>query len=810
MADCKDQAAAKDEREPIMDQKALKVLEFDKILAMLSERTASSLGRAHVESLEPSAEQGEVEYRLKETSDACAYLWRKGDAPFGGVHDIRTSLKRVEIGATLSIPELLRTGDMLRCCRMLKQFLENDIPREWEDNLVLDLGRRLAAFRSVEDAISNAIISEEEISDHASPLLASIRRNIRVKQDGIKDKLNAIIRSADYRKVMQDAVVTIRGDRYVIPVKQEFKSLVPGLIHDMSASGATVFIEPLSVVEANNEIKALLIKEQQEIERILMELTGKVSDIKDELNTNVEIVSMLDFMFAKAKLARDMGAICPRLVASRRMKIRKGRHPLLDRRSVVPIDVEIGDSFTTLVITGPNTGGKTVTLKTVGLFVLMLQAGLHIPAMEGSEFGIFENVYADIGDEQSIEQSLSTFSSHMKNIVKILGEADEACLVLFDELGAGTDPTEGAALAIAILEGLTQRGIRTMATTHYSELKIYAMTTERVQNACCEFDIETLRPTYRLLMGIPGKSNAFAISEKLGLGEDVISRAREFLSRENIRFENLLSDIERNRVEAEHEKERAEALRLRIESMSREAEKEREKIQKERDRIISKAREEARALIIDARLEAEELLERLKALQKEGFGPNSERNLQDARADVRRLEHLEASYVEGLDEAKAFVEPPKGLKAGESVLIINVNQKATVLEEPDSEGQTLVQAGIMKVKVHVSQLKRIDEQKDAYEKMQQARISAVKASPVKLELDLRGLNVEETLDRVDKYIDEAQIAGLHEVTLIHGKGTGTLRKAVQEHLKRHPHVESARLGRFGEGETGVTVVTLKQ
>lgn len=791
-----------------MDQKALRVLEFDKIINMLSERTVSDLGRSLSEALTPSTDLREVEYRLKETTDASAYLWRKGGAPFGGIHDIRPALKRIEIGATLGIPELLRIGDMLRCCRTLKHYLTNDVPSDWEGNLALELGRQIMPSRDVEDAISQAIISEEEISDHASPALATIRRNIRQKQDSIKEKLNAIIRSADYRKLMQDAVVTMRGDRYVIPVKQEYKSMVPGLIHDMSASGATVFIEPLSVVETNNEIKALLIREQQEIERILMELTGKVAGIKDFLKINVEIASSLDFMFAKAKLSRDLNCICPKLSNARVIRILQGRHPLLDRNHVVPIDIELGYGFSTLIITGPNTGGKTVTLKTVGLFVLMLQAGLHVPVKEGSEFGLFGSVFADIGDEQSIEQSLSTFSSHMKNIVKILAEADESSLVLFDELGAGTDPTEGAALATAILDGLTQRGVRTIATTHYSELKIYAMTNKGVQNACCEFDVETLRPTYRLLVGVPGKSNAFAISEKLGLGRDVIDRAKEYLTQDNIRFEDVLSDIERNRTQAEREKEQAEAFKRQIEEIRHETEKERQKIARERDRIITKAKEEARALIQEARYEAEELLERLKTMEKEGFGQNSMKELQEARAGVRRLDHLESAYVDEIGVRPGYAEPPKNLKPGESVMLLNLNQKATVLEEPDEDGQVLVQAGIMKVKIHITQLSRVDEQKDTLDRIQQVRMAGVKASPIGLELDLRGLNVEEALDRVDKYIDDAVIAGLHEVTLIHGKGTGTLRKAVTEHLRRHERVESFRPGKYGEGETGVTVVTL--
>lgn len=789
-----------------MDDKALKVLEYDKIIRMLSDRAVSSLGREIAESLSPVADQEEVEYRLRETSDAVAYLWRKGEAPFGGVHDIRPSLKRIEIGATLGIPELLRIGDMLRCCRVLKKYLTSDVPSEWEGNIALELGKRLVLSKEVEEAISRAIVSEEEISDYASPTLASIRRNIRQKQDSIKEKLNSIIRSSDYRKFMQDAVVTMRGDRYVIPVKQEYKSMIQGLIHDMSASGATVFIEPLSVVETNNEIKALRIREQQEIERILQELTGMVAGIMDSLMSNVEIVSRLDFMFAKARLAKDLDCICPRISSSRVVKILQGRHPLLDRKTVVPIDIELGYGFSTLVITGPNTGGKTVTLKTVGLFVLMLQSGLHLPLKEGSELGLFSNVFADIGDEQSIEQSLSTFSSHMKNIVKILSQADESSLVLFDELGAGTDPTEGAALATAILDGLTRRGIRTIATTHYSELKVYAMKTQGVENACCEFDVETLRPTYRLLIGVPGKSNAFAISEKLGLGKDVIERAKEFMSKDSIRFEDVLSDIERNKVQARREKEEAESLRRQMEELRREVENERRKIARERDSIIAKAKEEARSLISQARYEAEEIIGRMKTLEKEGR--SSLKELNEARAGMRKLEQMEAEYRNDMGARIQQAEPPNDLKPGESVLLLTLNQKATVLEGPDQDGQVLVQAGIIKVKVHVSQLARVDEQHEAVEKMHRIRMANVKASPVSLELDIRGMNVEEALERVDKYIDDAVLAGLHEVTLIHGKGTGTLRRAITEHLRRHAQVESFRPGKYGEGEDGVTVVKL--
>jgi|BioPla2DNA2_1021312.scaffolds.fasta_scaffold18597_2 DNA mismatch repair protein MutS2 len=791
-----------------MNERALRVLEYDKIMKLLSERTVSALGRTYIENLKPVSDFFEVQDRLKETSDAAAYLWRKGSAPFGGIHDIRGALKRVEIGSVLSISELLKIGDVLRCGRIIKQFLTNDVPGDWEGNTALELGLQITGFKPVEDAISNAIISEEEISDRASPELFSIRKSIRQKQDGIKDKLSSIIRSNEYRKIMQDAVVTIRSDRYVIPIKQEYKSQVPGLVHDMSASGATVFIEPLSIVEANNEIKALLIREQQEIERILAELSAKVAEIRVELGTNVEILSRLDFMFAKAKLSRDMNGICPHLTDKRQIKIKQGRHPLLDKQKVVPIDIDLGYEFTTLVITGPNTGGKTVTLKTVGLFVLMLQSGLHIPAQEGSEFGIFGSVYADIGDEQSIEQSLSTFSSHMKNIVYILDKADEDSLVLFDELGAGTDPTEGAALAMAILEGLTKRSICTMATTHYSELKIYAMTTENVQNACCEFDVETLRPTYRLLVGVPGKSNAFAISQKLGLDPYIIHKAKGYLSQDNIRFEDVLSDIEKNRTQAEKEKDEAAILRQEIEKLKIEIKKEKERINKQKSDAIAKAKEEARRIVMNTRYESEELLSRLKELYKQGVSANIEKSLHEARAGIRNLDNIEGQLVETFDINENH-EAPKDLKPGETVLMLNLNQRATVLDKPDSDGQVMVQAGIMKVKVNIKQLKRVDEQKESIEKLNRVRVTGVKSSAVGLELDLRGLNVEEAIERVDKYIDDAVIAGLHEVSIIHGKGTGTLRKAIHTHFKGHAHVAAYRLGNYGEGDTGVTVVELK-
>jgi len=792
-----------------MDQKAYRLLEFDKIILKLEERTATALGREQVRALEPFSTRAEVETALAETSDAQAVYWRKGTPPFGGISDLRMAFKRVELGSILSCGELLKVAEFLRGVRSLKQHGSSDMPEGSDGNLVVVLARQLVPNRGIEDELLRCISGEDTLADHASSELASIRRNIRTRQDGIKDKLNSILRSSDLRKLMQDAVVTMRGDRYVIPVKQEYRNLVPGLMHDMSSSGATVFIEPLAVVEANNEIRALMIREQQEIERILAVLTAQVAEISEPLKMDLEIATRLDFLYAKAKLSRDMDALAPKLTDAPVLDIRKGRHPLLDKKSVVPVDLRLGKEFTSLVITGPNTGGKTVTLKTAGLFVMMTQAGLHIPAAEGTEMGIFSQVFADIGDEQSIEQSLSTFSSHMRNIVHILAEADQGSLILFDELGAGTDPTEGAALAMAILEGLREDGIRTMATTHYSELKIYAMTTPGVENACCEFDVETLRPTYRLLVGIPGKSNAFAISSRLGLPDHVIGRARETLSHESVRFEDVLGDIEKKRSETERDQDKARSLRMEMEKLEESSRQERQKLDEERKKILDKSRQEARQIIVDAKSEAEHLLARIKDLEKTVQEKDREKALRDMKQSLKMtLDGLEDSLAESAMPRGGYAEAPVNLKAGETVHVMTLNQRAAVLDKPDADGQVTVQAGIMKVKVHISQLKRIDVQKETVERMQSVRTAGVKAAPVRLELDLRGHSSEEALEKADKYIDDAIIAGLHEVTLIHGKGTGVLRKSLHDFLKNRSGVSAYRIGKYGEGESGVTIVQL--
>lgn len=792
-----------------MDVKVLRVLEYDKIIEKLKDRASSQLGKDLASELVPLTDITRVKMEQKETTDALTCILRKGSPPLGGIHDVRSYIRRSQAGGMLNPGELLKIADVLRVSRRLKGYLTQDKMELSETNTIWELCNSLNSNKTLEDRLNQSVESEEALSDYASPALASIRRNIRSKQDSIKTKLSQIIHSTQNKKYMQDAVVTLRGDRYVVPVKQEYRNQIPGLVHDMSSSGATLFVEPMAVVEANNEIRQLRSKEEQEVERILMELSGEVAAIGDMMKANVELLARIDFAFAKARFSLDIKGVEPVINTEHRIVIKKGRHPLIDPKVVVPIDIELGSSFSTMVITGPNTGGKTVTLKTTGLFVLMSQAGLHIPAADNSEIGIFQEVFADIGDEQSIEQSLSTFSSHMTNIVHILKAINEDSLVLFDELGAGTDPTEGAALATAILDTLNKRGIRTMATTHYSELKLYAMSTEGVQNACCEFNVETLRPTYRLLVGIPGRSNAFAISKRLGLGDDIISEAQNFLSGEDIQFEELLSDIQQNRLVTEKEREEAEREKREIEQLKEKSREEKVKIENEKQSIINQARQEAKRVLMEARREADELMERLKELEKAHRQMIENQEMMAVKQSInQKIDALDHHLTETVLPRKGFAKPPKNLKPGDTVMILNLNQKGTVLDAPDKDGQVQIQAGIMKIKMHITQLRAVDEQKDLVETIQNTRVTGVKTGNVKLELDIRGHNIEEAMVKVDKYIDDAVIAGLHEVSIIHGKGTGALRKGIQAFLKTHAHVVSFRIGKYGEGESGVTVVTL--
>jgi DNA mismatch repair protein MutS2 len=794
-----------------MEERTLRILEFVKIKERLISLCTSELGRELANELTPMAEPEEAERLLRETTDAVDFVLRRGSPPLGGIHDVRDTLRRAELGMTLNPGELLRIADTLRAARNLKNYAsEADLRADESNNHVRNLISSITPNKRIEDNINAAVISDEEISDNASSTLAGIRRRIREEQGSLKEKLNSMIHSAKYQKFMQESLVTIRGDRYVIPVKAEYRNEIQGLVHDSSASGATVYIEPMAVVEANNNIKQLRIKEQLEIERILQELTGEVAGIIEPLKTNMTMFAQLDFAFAKAKLSLDLDCVCPKINREKRINIKKGRHPLLDKNTVVPIDLWIGDKFTTLVITGPNTGGKTVTLKTVGLFTLMAQSGLHVPAAEGTEMCVFDNVFADIGDEQSIEQSLSTFSSHMKSIVEILSRADDMSLVLFDELGAGTDPTEGAALAMSILENLHKRGTIAVATTHYSELKVYALTTEGVENACCEFNVETLRPTYRLLIGVPGKSNAFAISKRLGLSNDILDRAREFLTGEEIQFEDVLMKIEKNRRESEQERLQAESLRLEIEKLKKELEEQKYKLSSQKDKFLREAREEARKILLDARKDVDDVLEEMKQATKLQDEKERRRAAEEVKSKLRgSIGKIEESLAESLFQRKGFIKPPENLKPGDSVLILNLNQKGTVITPPDKDGEAVVQAGIMKINVHVTNLKLVDEQSYEIERSGTAAIGMSKAMSISPRTDIRGMNVEEAIMALGKYLDDAAMAGLTEVTVVHGKGTGVLRSGVHQYLKTNHHVKSFRLGQYGEGETGVTIVTLK-
>lgn len=794
-----------------MYEKTLRILEFDKIVNRIIELSASELGKELAGELTPQKEFNVIQGLLKETSDAASFIIRRGSPPMGGIHDVRGTLKRAAMGSMLLPEELLRVADTLRAARNLKNY-SGDVGAgdAEEDNTVKSLISALETNKRIEDKINNAILGEDEIADSASPALSTLRRQIKDQQNSIKDKLNDMIRSSRYQKFMQESIVTLRGDRYVVPVKQEHRSEVPGLVHDSSASGATIFIEPMAVVEANNSIKQLKIKEQLEIERILMELSADVAGIADRLSANMSLMAKLDFAFAKAKLSLDHNCVCPRLNNNKKIIIKKGRHPLLDKKTVVPINFHIGDGFSTVVITGPNTGGKTVTLKTVGLFTLMVQAGLHVPAAEGTEMSVFERVFADIGDEQSIEQSLSTFSSHMTNIVKIIAESDHRSLVLFDELGAGTDPTEGAALAMAILERLHDTGAITVATTHYSELKVYALTTEGVENACCEFDVETLRPTYNLLIGVPGKSNAFAISKKLGLQENILERAKEFLSQEEVQFEDILLSIEKNRSETEKEKMKAESYRREIEGLKKELEEQKHKLGTQKEKLLRDAKEEARRILTEAKQDADNLLQEMRKAAEEQEAALRNKAAEEVKAKLRsKINNIEESLSESVLPRQGYMKPPENLKPGDSVLIVNLNKKGTVVTPPDKDGEAVIQAGIMKVNVHVTNLKLIEEQASEVHRAGSGKIGVSKSMTISTQVDIRGANVDEAVEKIDKFLDDASIAGLPEVMIIHGKGTGALRSGVHQFLKSNSHVRAFRLGKYGEGETGVTVVELK-
>ncbi|MCL2203451.1 MAG: endonuclease MutS2 [Defluviitaleaceae bacterium] len=790
-----------------MNAKALHTLEFYKITQMLAARAVSPMGKKMAAELVPMKDLTDITIAQRETTAAAGFILRKGTLPLGGIADIRKSIARAVAGGMLYIEDLLQVCDFLYVCGKVITYGNE----KGEATCLAPYFDGVMTADAVEREIGRCIKNATEIADSASPKLADIRRNIRVSHDKIRDQLQSVIRSEAYKNMLQDPIVTLRGDRFCVPVKAEHRGAFPGMVHDQSASGATLFMEPLSVVQQNNKIKELHFEEKREEERILMKLSTLVADEGELLSANTRQLTHLDFVFAKGELALAMKATEPVFNNQGYVHIRKGRHPLLNADRVVPTDIYLGRDFTLLLITGPNTGGKTVTLKTIGLFTCMGQAGLHIPAFDNSALSVFDEVFADIGDEQSIEQSLSTFSSHMSNIVGILGQIGTGmnALVLLDELGAGTDPTEGAALAIAILQYLKSHGIPTVITTHYSELKLYALSTPGVENASCEFDVETLRPTYRLLIGIPGKSNAFAIAQRLGLQEDIIDDARNVLSQKDARFEDLITDLEAGKKQAILEQERAESYRREAETLRAETERQKEKLTTQREKILATARAEAQETLRKAKLDAEALLSEMRR------SISTAKDLEAARQSVRdTLGTMEAEMEAALGKAeKPHRTPPANLRKGDRVHIHSFNQDGTVLVVPNAAGEVLVQAGIMQMKVPLADLSLAPEspEKDfgRFGTAGHSGSRMTKSLHISPEMDLRGMTPEEAVEKADKYLDDAFLASLSTVTLIHGKGTGAVRAAIHAQLKRHPHVKEYRLGKYGEGETGVTVVTLK-
>ncbi|SCH99809.1 MutS2 protein [uncultured Clostridium sp.] len=792
-----------------MNQKSLRVLEFNKIVDILKTKVSSSLGLKYIENLTPSSNYEEVKYMLEETSQAQGILLKRGGIALNGIHDIEDKAKRAEIGASLDPGSLIKIADTLRVSRNLKNTLSSSEEEEFNYPIIQGLSNSLYAYRDVEDKIYNAIISEIEISDNASTELRNIRRRIVQKNQSIRSKLNSIITSTTYQKYLQDAIISVRGDRFVVPVKAEYRSYVSGIIHDQSSSGATLFVEPMSIVDMNNELRQLRLQEQEEIERILAELSAIVGEISHDIISNQEILGKLDFAFAKGKLSISMKAVEPNLNNDKYINIKAGRHPLLDAETVVANNIYLGREFHTLLITGPNTGGKTVTIKTVGLFALMTQSGLHIPANYGSSMCVFDNVFADIGDEQSIEQSLSTFSSHMTNIVSILRDVTENSLVIFDELGAGTDPMEGAALAIAILEDVKMAGATCIATTHYTELKNYALTKEGVENAAVEFDVETLSPTYRLLMGIPGKSNAFAISKKLGLSDYIISRAREFIDDSNIELEDVLQEAEKSRLKAIEEREEAEKLKLEIEKVKKEYDERLEKIISQKDKMIEQAKSEAFRITRGAKEEVDSIIKELRAMENEMASKEKNRKIEALRKELTNSMGALQPTVESMIVPKVASKEIKNLKPGDEVKVITLNQNGSVISVDDKKKEAVVQIGIMKMTLPFKSLQRAKAEAKTTVTKGTRNIIKSKSGRVKSEVDLRGMTLEEAIMEVDKYLDDACVAGLEYVTIIHGIGTGVLKSGLQDVLKKNKHVKSQRPGQYGEGGAGVTIAVLK-
>lgn len=789
-----------------MNYKSLTTLEYDKIIDRLVSFAASDKAKERLKKLVPMTDIHDINAALSETSDALSRVYAKGAVSFGGVHDIGASVKRLEIGSSLNTVELLHISSLLTTAARVKNYYEDTT-----DSLT-GYFHALEPLTPLNTEIKRCILSEDEISDDASANLRSIRRQKVLAAERIHTELNKMLNSSSVRNCLQDFVITSRSGRYCLPVKAEYKSQVPGMVHDQSATGSTLFIEPAAVVKLNNDIRELELKEQTEIEAILAELSAKASEFTDELLTDFQVLTTLDFIFAKAQMSKQYKCSCPVMNTNNYINIKKGRHPLIDPHKVVPIDIYLGKNFNLLIITGPNTGGKTVSLKTVGLLTLMAQSGLHIPALDHSELAVFDNVFADIGDEQSIEQSLSTFSSHMTNTVSILKEADAHSLILFDEIGAGTDPTEGAALAISILNDLHKRGITTMATTHYSEIKVYALTTDGVENACCEFDVESLRPTYRLLIGIPGKSNAFAISKKLGLPDYIIKDASARMDADDVQFEDLLSDLEHSRVTIEKERAEINAYKQEIQQLKDELKTKSDRLDERRDKILRKANEEAAAILKDAKEYADQTI---KTMNKHGM---TVKELEKQRSAIRDKmnKRQEKLSVQAAKPKAHKAHDISEFKVGTHVRVLSMNLIGTVTAPPSPKGEITVQMGSLSTKTKINNLEILVGYKDPEEAKKapkgaggSGKIKMSKAASISHEINLLGLTVDEAVAKLDKYLDDAYISRIPQVRIVHGKGTGALRNGVTAYLRGVPYIKSFRLGEIGEGDTGVTIVDFK-
>lgn len=792
-----------------MNNRSMKVLEFYKIIELLKQKASSSLGLKYIDKLMPSSETEEVKYMLEETSEAQSILIKSGSVSLSGIDDIEDKVKRANVGASLDTGSLLNIAKNLQAARNVKRTLSSSEEEDFNYPVIQGMSDSLYVFRDIEDKIFNSIISEIEISDNASTTLRDIRRKILQKNQSIRSKLNSIITSSTYQKYLQDAIVSMRDDRFVVPVKAEYRSQMAGIIHDQSSSGATLFIEPMSIVEMNNELRQLKLKEKEEIERILAELSNEVGEISGDLISNQEILGKLDFIFAKGKLSIQMRGIEPEINDNKHINIKKGRHPLIDSDYVVSNTVYLGEDFDTLVITGPNTGGKTVTIKTVGLFALMTQSGLHIPADFGSSMCVYDNIFADIGDEQSIEQSLSTFSSHMTNIVDILDQITSDSLVIFDELGAGTDPVEGAALAISILEYVNMMGAKCIATTHYSELKNYALTKERVENAAVEFDLETLSPTYKLLIGIPGKSNAFEISKKLGLSDYVIDKAKEFINTDNIALEDVLQNVEKNRLQAESDRLEAKRLKLEIENLKKEYDEKLERLSSQKEKMLERARSEAFSIVRQAKEEVDGIVKELRRLENERASKEKNRMIEDLKKELTSSMGSLQPSVKSMIVPKVSNKEVKDLKPGEEVKVITLNQEGTVISVDKNKKEAVVQIGIMKMALPFKSLKKVGKSANSVVTKSTRSIIKSKSGRVKSEVDLRGMNLEEAIMAVEKYLDDAYMSGIEKATVIHGVGTGVLKKGLQDVIRQNKHVKSQRPGEYGEGGIGVTIVSFK-